>query len=135
MTCFFRDISDKEADGSGDGGSTVVSLEAGGAVALHGQWCLQVASNFLVDAKLDTDQPCTLAAQKAKRILGCIKKKKYGQQVMGGDSALLCCAGEVSPGGTASTCEVLSVGGTIDLSECVQRKATRNDLQGGRPLL
>jgi len=50
----------------------------------------------LVDEKLSMTQQCVLAAQKANRILDCIKKK-CGQQIEGGDSATLLRSGVTPP--------------------------------------
>ena len=85
----------------------------------------------LVDGKLDMSQEWAIAAQKAKLILGCIKRSvasRLKEVILPLYSTLLrphleCCIQRWSP----------QYSRDIDLLERIQRRATKNDPRGGTP--
>ena len=58
---------------------------------------------ILVDGRLDTNKQCVLTAQKANRILGCIKRNEASKLRKGILPPLLC-SGEASPGVRCPDC-------------------------------
>ena len=86
----------------------------------------------LVDRKLDMSQKCALASQKAKSILGCIKKKR-GKQGEEGPAPLLCTA-EASPGVLHPDVES-SVQERHGPDGVHPEEGHKNDLWNGTPLL
>ncbi|PKU44669.1 rna-directed dna polymerase from mobile element jockey-like [Limosa lapponica baueri] len=87
----------------------------------------------LVDAKLNMSQQCALVAQKANRILGCIKRS-VASKSRGGDFAPLLCSGETPPGVLCPALEssALEVHGPFGVGPV---EGHENDQRAGAPLL
>ena len=85
----------------------------------------------LVDGKLDMSQQCALTAQKANRILGCIKRSvsRRLREVI-----LLLYAGEVSPGVLCLDVESLTWERYGSVGACSE-KGHKNDPRDGTPPL
>ena len=86
----------------------------------------------LIDERLDMSRQCALAAQRANRVLGCIRRSVASR--LRGDSAPLLCSGETSPGVLRSTLvpSAREGHGTVGAGP---KEGYKNDPRAGAPLL
>jgi len=86
----------------------------------------------LTDERLDMSWQCALAAQRANRVLSCIKRSEASRSR--GDSAPLLCSGETSPGILRSALEppAQEEHGTVGAGP---KEGYKNDPRAGAPLL
>jgi len=86
----------------------------------------------LIDERLDMSRQCVLAAQRANRVLGCIKRSVASSSR--GDFAPLLCSGETSPGVLRSALEPSAQErhGTVAAGP---KEGYKNDSRAGVPFL
>ena len=86
----------------------------------------------LIDKRLDMSQQCALAAQRANRVLGCIRRSVASRSR--GDSTPLLCSGETSSGVLRSALEPSAQEGhgTVGAGP---KEGYKNDPRAGAPLL